>query len=96
MERYGRKGTAVYIRWVKTLKDSNSACFHDNLLSSQSSSIGAIGALFMLAAKWFDLAELFMVGHFLAGVVNMLKIVVSIYFAECAPNSARGSAKCLI
>ncbi|KAL3100584.1 hypothetical protein niasHS_001150 [Heterodera schachtii] len=68
MDRYGRKGTAVYIR----------------------SSLGIVAALAMLMAKWLGMAELFVLGHLLAGAISALKTVVFIYVAECAPDQARG------
>lgn len=68
MERFGRKGTAIYIR----------------------STLGILSAAAMLIAKWLDMVEFFAVGHFLAGTVCTLKVVLLIYLAECAPDRSRG------
>ena len=46
----------------------------------------------MLLAKWLDMTEFFLIGHFLAGMVQTLKTVLFIYMAECAPAECRGWA----
>ncbi|KAL7071362.1 hypothetical protein ACQ4LE_009260 [Meloidogyne hapla] len=74
MEKFGRKGTAVYLR----------------------SFIGILSSLAMLSAKWLDKPELFLIGHFLAGMVQTLKNVLFIYMAECAPAECRGWALTVI
>ncbi|WKY11905.1 hypothetical protein Q1695_003462 [Nippostrongylus brasiliensis] len=40
--------------------------------------------------------ELFVIGHFLAGVVAALKVVLLIYMAECSPDDKRGFTSMLL
>ncbi|KAF7637790.1 MFS domain-containing protein [Meloidogyne graminicola] len=68
MEKFGRKGTAVYLR----------------------SCLGILSSLAMITAKWLDRPELFLIGHFLSGMVQTLKTVLFIYMAECSPSECRG------
>nr|CAD2189386.1 unnamed protein product [Meloidogyne enterolobii] len=58
--------------------------------------LGILSSLAMLSAKWLDKPELFLIGHFLAGMVQTLKNVLFIYMAECAPTECRGWAVTII
>ncbi|KAK0408733.1 hypothetical protein QR680_004126 [Steinernema hermaphroditum] len=54
------------------------------------SSLGIICGVCMYLSGTFCSIELFIIGHFIAGLVNVLKIVLIIYVAECSPDKSRG------
>ncbi|TKR70188.1 hypothetical protein L596_022240 [Steinernema carpocapsae] len=54
------------------------------------SSLGILAGLCMYLSGKFCSLELFMLGHFLAGLINVFKIALIIYVAECSPDKARG------
>ncbi|KAE9552332.1 hypothetical protein FO519_004457 [Halicephalobus sp. NKZ332] len=54
--------------------------------------LSVLSAICMIGARYLLSVELFVVGHFLAGVVCTLKVVLFIYMTECAPDDSRGIA----
>uniref|UniRef100_A0A1I7Z510 MFS domain-containing protein n=1 Tax=Steinernema glaseri TaxID=37863 RepID=A0A1I7Z510_9BILA len=54
------------------------------------SSLGIICGVCLYLSGTFCSIELFIVGHFLAGIINIFKVVLIIYAAECSPDKSRG------
>ncbi|PAV84386.1 hypothetical protein WR25_16441 isoform B [Diploscapter pachys] len=52
--------------------------------------LGVLGSVSMLSAHLTGFCEFFIFGHFIAGVVGGLKVVLIIYMAECSPDNKRG------
>uniref|UniRef100_A0AC34QNX6 Major facilitator superfamily (MFS) profile domain-containing protein n=1 Tax=Panagrolaimus sp. JU765 TaxID=591449 RepID=A0AC34QNX6_9BILA len=52
--------------------------------------LGILSAICMIGAKFLMSIELYVIGHFLAGIICSLKVVLFIYVAECAPDNRRG------
>ncbi|CAI5452401.1 unnamed protein product [Caenorhabditis angaria] len=52
--------------------------------------LGIVGSICMISSQLLDRFELYVIGHFIAGVLSGLRVVLIIWMAECSPDSKRG------